>query len=71
MTLQIEARAALERMAPYPSRDVFIRASGHVYWPQPGELPEPGEVWIAGGEHGAWSVDDLTRALERVSGVTS
>lgn len=71
MTLQIEARAALIRMTRFPSRDVFVRASGHVYWPQPGELPVPGEVWIAGGEHGAWSVDDLARALERVAGVTS
>ena len=70
MTLQIEAREALIRMARYPSRDVFVRASGHVYWPQPGEMPEPGEVWIAGGEHGAWTADDLERAMIAAAGVS-
>ena len=69
MTLQIEAREALIRIQRYPSRDVYVRPTGHVYWPSGDECPLPGEVWIAGGEHGAWTADDLERAMIAAAGV--
>ena len=54
-------------MQRYPSRDVYVRPTGYVHWPNGDDPPVPGEVFIAGGEHDAWTADDLERAMLRAA----
>jgi hypothetical protein len=48
-------------------RDVIIRPSGKLYWPQPSEERLDGEVLLDSFEIGFWSVASLEDALERRS----
>jgi hypothetical protein len=56
---------ALELRNRYPGRRMIVLESGVVYFPNHDEHALAGEVLLAPGDEGCWSVSDLERALDR------